>query len=157
MVAASVCMAPALKAPAPKSRSGNRLPLLHQRLDLRDLARRSADALHSLVGDDVVILDAHAGVLVLQNIRAHLRNERAVARRIRQHLERIRRDVDTGFDHERVAYLEFAVTERPLPRVVYSEAEAVGDAVDHPEVRLAAGGTATAVRLPGWIEQRISA
>src|SRR5205085_671474 len=61
--------------------------LLHQRLDFGDLARNEADALETLFRDDVVVLDPDAGVLVLLHHGSHRGDERAVLRRVRQHVE----------------------------------------------------------------------
>src|SRR5687768_7050769 len=84
----------------------SRRALRHECLDLRDLARHLAHTLEPLRRDDVAVLDAYAGVLVLRDRRLYLRDECAVARRVGQHLERRSADVDARLDRECIADFE---------------------------------------------------
>src|ERR1051325_8178348 len=109
--------------------------LFHQRFDLRYLTRRETDPLESLVSDDVVVLDANAGILVLLHSSTHGGDEGAILRRVRQNVECATADVDPRLDREGVADLVRALAEVRLRRIVHREAESVRDAVDHPEIR----------------------
>ena len=125
----------------------------HQRFDLVHLARHQRDALESLAGDDVIVFDAHAGVLILEDRSAHLRNERAVLRRIGQYVERLRAHVDAWLDRERIADGKLGIGPVFLHRVVHRESDAVRDAVNHPQVRLTTLRRAHgAVHVPRRIE-----
>src|SRR4051794_27076528 len=75
-----------------------RARLLHDRFHLRDLAWRAGDPLDAAVGDDVVVLDAHADVAVLLHRRTDLRDHRAVAWRVLDDLEQIAANVDAWLD-----------------------------------------------------------
>src|ERR1035437_10798019 len=104
-------------APAGGGRRGsglNACPAFHEGLDLVDLARRGADPLESLVRDDVIVLDANAGILEPHDRGADLGDERAVLRRVGKNVERTRADVDARLDGERVADLVGAVAKRRL-------------------------------------------
>src|SRR5688572_10911123 len=82
----------------PRRRAAPRL--LHERLDLGDLARGAGDPLEALVGDEVVVLDADADVGVAGDGVRDLRLELAVPRGVADDLERVAADVDARLECE---------------------------------------------------------
>ena len=68
----------------------------------------------------------------------HVGHEGAVLWRVRQRVEHRGADVDAGLDGERIANFERAIAAVELRRIVNGHADAVADAVNHPEHRLPA-------------------
>src|SRR3982075_3027088 len=96
----------------------------HQDLELGDLTRRARHPLHTLLGGDVVVLDAHADILVEAHQRPKPGRDLPVARRVWHLVEHVLANVDTRLDRERAPGSDSGSVV-VLLRIVHVEADAV--------------------------------
>ena len=108
------------------------------------------------LGDQVVVLDADADVVVALHRGAHLGDHRAVLRRVGKDLEQLPAHVDAGLDGEDVARLEGAGAVPGMGTIVDLEPDPVAEPVRHVEKRLGAGDRVVGALVgPRRIEGRV--